>query len=64
MAYVITDACDACGLCLLACYPEAIIRDPKKFRIDPEKCTDCSVCLDACSAEAILPPTAQPKKEG
>ncbi len=52
MAYVITDACVACGACADECPSEAISEGDEKFVIDPEKCVDCGSCADVCPVEA------------
>ena len=38
MAYKISDACVACGTCIV---------------IDPDKCIDCGTCAGVCPSEAI-----------
>lgn len=53
MAYRITDACVACGLCKDECPAEAI-GEGDIYVIDPEKCTDCGACKEACPNDAIL----------
>ena len=54
MAYVITNACDACGLCVDVCGPGAI--DPGDiYEIDPDLCTDCGSCAEVCDVAAITP---------
>jgi ferredoxin len=55
VAYVITDACTACGTCLPVCPVEAISEGEEKYSIDPETCTDCGLCADECPFDAIEP---------
>ena len=53
MAYVITEACTACGTCVDVCPSEAIEEGDPIYKIDPDKCVDCGQCADACPADAI-----------
>ena len=55
MAYVISDACTACGACVEVCPVEAISAGDPIYKIDADKCIDCGQCADACPAEAISP---------
>ena len=52
MAYVIGDACVACGTCQSACPVEAISEGDGKYVIDADKCIDCGSCADACPVDA------------
>ncbi len=52
MAYVITDACIACGACAADCPVEAISDAGDKYVIDADKCIDCGACADSCPVEA------------
>ncbi len=52
MAYVISDACVACGACADECPSEAISEGEERYVIDPEKCVDCGSCVDVCPVEA------------
>ncbi len=53
MSYVVTDACTACGACLLTCPEHAIIaRLPLVVRED--RCTSCGECVEVCPADAVL----------
>lgn len=54
MAYVITDHCIACGICLKECPVEAI-SPGEIYKIDALLCTDCDMCAESCPVEAIFP---------
>ena len=53
MAYVISDACVACGACEAQCPVGAISMGDGKFEIDPDKCIDCGSCAGTCPTGAI-----------
>ncbi len=53
MAYVISDACTACGSCKDSCPTEAIREGDPKYTIDPDECVDCGTCVEDCPADAI-----------
>ena len=53
MAYVIGDACVACGACEDNCTVGAISMGDGKFEIDPEKCIDCGSCAGGCPVGTI-----------
>ncbi len=53
MAYVISDACTACGSCKDSCPTEAIREGDPKYTIDPDECVDCGTCIEDCPADAI-----------
>ena len=53
MAYVITDACVACGSCAEQCPVEAISEGEGKYVIDADVCVSCGSCADQCPTEAI-----------
>ena len=53
MAFVITDACVACGSCAEQCPVEAISEGEGKYVIDADVCVSCGSCADQCPAEAI-----------
>jgi ferredoxin len=53
MAYVIGDACVACGACASGCPVDAISMGDGKFEIDPDKCISCGSCAGGCPVSAI-----------
>ena len=53
MAYVISDACTACGSCKDSCPTEAIHEGDPHFSIDADACIDCDQCVDTCAVSAI-----------
>ena len=53
MAYVISDACVACGSCEAQCPVGAISMGDGKFEIAPATCIDCGSCEGVCPVTAI-----------
>lgn len=51
MAYKISDACIACGVCPGEC-PTDAISEGSPYVIDPEKCIDCGACNSVCPVGA------------
>ena len=62
MAYVITDACTACGTCVETCPVEAISEGDPIYKIDAEACIDCGLCIDECPVQAIFPEEDLPEQ--
>ena len=54
MAYVITDACVACGTSAAQCPTEAISEGDGIYVIDADTCVSCGSCAEACPTEAIV----------
>ena len=53
MSYLVTDACTACGACLLTC-PEHAIVAGLPLRVRDDRCTSCGECVEVCPADAVL----------
>ncbi len=53
MAYVISDACIACGACESQCPVAAISMGDGQFEIDANTCIDCGSCEGQCPVGAI-----------
>ncbi len=51
--YVVTEACTACGACLLTC-PEAAIVPILPLQVRADRCTSCGECVEVCPADALL----------
>lgn len=61
MAYMITDECAMCGMCVWECPNGAITEADETMEIDPDKCTECvgsnasPRCVKECPNEAVVP---------
>jgi ferredoxin len=55
MAYIITDACIACGACESECPVGAISEGAGKYEIDADACLDCGACQGVCPVDAPQP---------
>ena len=53
MTYLVTDACTACGACLLTC-PEHAIAPSLPLQVVADRCTSCGECVEVCPADAVL----------
>lgn len=60
MAYVITDLCNNCGLCVDECPIEAIEAGEHIFVID-ETCCEFQECVAVCPEEAIVHESSVPE---
>jgi len=52
-AYVISELCDGCSLCVQTCPVNAITMQSGKAQINPFMCTGCGACIPVCPREAI-----------
>lgn len=53
MAYKITDACIACGVCVGEC-PVNCITEGDVYVIDADTCIDCDACAGVCPVDACV----------
>ena len=53
MTYLVTDACTACGACLLTC-PEHAIVPSLPLQVRADRCTASGECVEVCSADALV----------
>ncbi len=53
VTYTVTDACTACGACLLTCPAHALVAG-LPLRVRPDRCTDCGECVEVCPADAVV----------
>jgi ferredoxin len=70
MAYVITDECTSCDICLPECPNDAISEGEEIYVIDPDLCTECvgfydePKCAEVCPVGCCIPdPNHQETKE-
>lgn len=60
MAFIITDECIACGVCIPEC-PNNAISEGDIYLIDPSLCTECygyfdtQQCASVCPVDCCLP---------
>jgi ferredoxin len=52
MAYVISDACVACGACEGECPVTAISEGAGIYIVDPDICISCGACVGVCPVDA------------
>jgi len=53
IAVVDNVVCDACGLCMPLCPPEAIHMTRRGLDVDPVACTGCEKCIAPCPVGAL-----------
>ena len=53
LAYKITDACIACGVCVDEC-PVNCISEGDIYVIDEATCIDCDACAGVCPVDACV----------
>jgi Pyruvate/2-oxoacid:ferredoxin oxidoreductase delta subunit len=49
----VTDACTACGACLVTCPERALVPAPHRPDVIDERCTVCLACVEVCPRDAI-----------
>lgn len=54
MAYIISDDCIKCGVCVSECPVEAISEGDAKYIIS-DACIDCGSCAEVCPVDAPKP---------
>lgn len=60
MAFLITDECTSCGICIDECPNEAISEGDDRYVINPDLCTECvgffdePQCVNVCPMDAIV----------
>jgi heterodisulfide reductase subunit A len=52
-AFVDSEKCTGCGVCVKVCRFNAVSLDRKKAEIDPNACIMCGTCVSACPTDAI-----------
>ncbi len=50
---VIPELCEACGICVDACPPQAMALDNGKLEIDYKSCIRCYCCVELCPEKAL-----------
>lgn len=55
MAYMITEDCVSCDVCVPECPNEAISAGDTIYVIDPDKCTECVGFFDEPQCAAVCP---------
>jgi electron transport complex protein RnfB len=53
IAVVDNAVCDACGLCMPLCPPEAIHMSRRGLEVDGATCTGCEKCIAPCPVGAL-----------
>ncbi len=53
IAVVDNTVCDACGLCMPLCPPEAIHMTRSGLEVDGPTCTGCEKCIAPCPVGAL-----------
>ncbi len=53
VAVVDPEICDACGLCMPLCPPEAIHMTRRGLAVDAATCTGCEKCIAPCPVRAL-----------
>jgi heterodisulfide reductase subunit A len=53
VAYLVTDKCNSCGVCITACPTKAISKKEKEIKVDAISCIGCGLCVSSCPKEAL-----------
>jgi len=53
MTVTVTEACTACGACLITCPERALHAAPQRPDVIDERCTTCLACIEVCPRDAI-----------
>ena len=53
MTVTVTEACTACGACLVTCPERALRAEPRRPVVIDERCTVCLECIEVCPRDAI-----------
>ena len=54
MPYFVTDECELCGACVIACPSDAIEELETKAHIKVDLCIECGTCEVNCPSGAII----------
>lgn len=55
MAFIITEECIMCDVCVGECPENAIQAGDPLYLINPELCNECGDCAEVCPVEACVP---------
>ncbi|HLN18073.1 MAG TPA: 4Fe-4S binding protein [Acidimicrobiales bacterium] len=50
---LISDACTACGACLVTCPTHALRPAPRRPAVVDDRCTGCLACVEVCPRAAV-----------
>jgi len=53
VAYIISEKCNLCGVCMNVCPVAAVEKPPTGMVINPVSCVGCGICVPRCPQEAI-----------
>ena len=56
MILTISDACTACGACIVTCPERALFASAGRPGLRPERCTGCLACVEVCPVDAVSLP--------